>query len=293
MLEARSFYGFTIYQHLNTKHTAMTNKEIMHASLLDIIFENRNKEYGAYALRNNYEKRLMKALGIGLSFVLLFILLNFLKFSESSSGNSDKDKGGIMLTSVELLKPETPKEPELPKPIEKPDVAQVDYQTIKITPDDNVQEKMVDVDDIGDDAISDKNIAGRPDTDPRINDLSAKDNKGDGPTTPAEPEKPVIRIPYRAPQYPGGFEALNEFFKNNLMTPEELEPGDKKIVKVKFIVGVDGKLSDVTILESPGKIYDKEVTRVLRKMKPWEPAIQNDMNVAVSFVLPVTFIVVD
>jgi protein TonB len=271
----------------------MTNKEIMQASLLDIIFQNRNKEYGAYALRTGYDKRLMKALGFGLSLVLLFILLNILKRSASSPDKSDKDKEGIMLTSVELLQPEKPKEPEMPKPIEKPDVAQVDYQTIKVVPDDKVQEKMVDVDDIGDDAISDKNVDGKPDTDPRINDLSAKDGGGDGPTTPVEPVRPAIKIPYRAPQYPGGFEALNEFFRNNLMTPEELEPGDKKIVKVKFIVGVDGKLSDVTILESPGKIYDKEVTRVLRKMKPWEPAIQNDMNVAVSFVLPVTFIIVD
>ena len=45
----------------------MTNEEILQASLLDIIFENRNKDYGAYALRQTYNRRLLIALGTAMS----------------------------------------------------------------------------------------------------------------------------------------------------------------------------------------------------------------------------------
>ena len=56
----------------------MTNKEILQADLLDILFEHRNKLYGAYALRKTYSHRLGLALGVALSTVLLFILMSFI-----------------------------------------------------------------------------------------------------------------------------------------------------------------------------------------------------------------------
>ena len=264
----------------------MTNKEILQANLLDIIFENRNKEYGAYTLRINYEKRLVKALSIGLGAALLFILLNFLKFNNSSSSHSKKDKDELTLTTYEV-QPDKPKEPEPPR-VEKT-VAQVDYQNIKVVPDPEVTEKLPDADEIDKNAISNKNVDGEPDDKFRTNDLTSTPNNGAGEIKAPEPEK-VIKIVQRAPQYPGGLEALTEFMRRNLVTPEEIEIGVKKIVRVKFIVGVDGSITDVTILESPGRIYDKEVTRVIKKMPKWEPAIQNDMNVAISYILPVTFI---
>lgn len=62
--------------HLIIKHTAMTNKEILQASLLDIVFDKRNKAYGAYALRKGYNARLLTALAAGMSVILLFIFIN-------------------------------------------------------------------------------------------------------------------------------------------------------------------------------------------------------------------------
>src|SRR6187402_3306247 len=97
----------------------MTNNEILKASLLDIIFENRNKEYGAYALRNEYDRRLVKAMGIGLGFVLLLILLNYTKFSNAAGNNGRNEKDGNTLTVV-TMEPEKLPEPEKPKELEKP-----------------------------------------------------------------------------------------------------------------------------------------------------------------------------
>jgi periplasmic protein TonB len=269
----------------------MTNNEILKASLLDIIFENRNKEYGAYALRNDYDKRLVKAMGIGLGLVLLLILLNNLKFSNAAGNNDRSEKEGYVLKSL-VIEPEKLPEPEKPKAIEKPKVAQADYQPIKVVPDNQVTEPIVDNNVLYNAAVSNTNSGGIPDNGQNVTD-PGKDDKGTGQTSSQEDNTPSVKIYHREPQFPGGYEALAAFMRNNLVTPEELEIGEKRIVKIKFIVGKDGSITDITILESPGKNYDKEVSRVVRRMPKWEPAIQNDINVAVGYVLPVTFMGVE
>ncbi len=76
---------FVAIQHLITKHTTMTNSEILKANLLDIVFENRNKEYGAYDLRKGYNSRLLIALSVGLSIILLFVFISSTNKSKAAS----------------------------------------------------------------------------------------------------------------------------------------------------------------------------------------------------------------
>lgn len=269
----------------------MTNKEILHANLLDIIFENRNKEYGAYALRNDYDRRLLKALGIGLGLVLLLILINFLRMANANPSGNDNDKPSISICNVDL----TPKEiivQEKHKPIEKPKVRQVDYQAPVIVEDIKVKDPLPTNEDVTNAKVSDKNVLGGVDDKSGPADLT---NTGSGTLPEVEPVvvKPTFKIREQAPEYPGGVNALVEFMRRNLITPDQLELGDKKIVKVKFVVGKDGSITDITILESPGKEYEKEVSRVVKKMPRWKPGIQNDITVAVAYVLPITFIAVE
>ncbi|TMI65971.1 MAG: hypothetical protein E6H07_08720 [Bacteroidetes bacterium] len=269
----------------------MTNNEILKASLLDIIFENRNKEYGAYALRNEYDKRLVKAMGIGLGFILLLIVLNYTKFSNAASNNDQNDKEGFVLKPY-VVEPEKLPEPEKLKPVEKSKVAQVDYQVINIGPDNKVDKALVENSDVDNAAVSNTTSSGTPENGENITD-PGKDDKGKEEPAPQEDNTPPVKIYQRDPQFPGGYEALAVFMRRNLVTPEELEIGDKKIVRIKFIVGKDGSIADIVVLESPGKDYDKEVRRVIKKMPKWEPAIQNDINVAVGYVLPITFMGVE
>ena len=269
----------------------MTNKEILQANLLDIIFENRNKEYGAYALRNGYDKRLLKALGIGLGLVLLLVVVNFLKIANTGPAGNNRGNDGATITVVELL-PEQKIEPEKPKLVEKPKVAEVDYQEPKIVEDIKVKDQLPTNEDVTNAVVSNRNVSGVEDDKPGSKDLT---NEGIGNGTVVEPviAEPVITIRHQAPEYPGGTAALIEFMKRNLVTPGDLDIGDKKIVKVKFVVGKDGVISDITIIESPGKDYDREVSRVVKKMPRWKPGIQNDITVAVAYVLPITFMAVE
>lgn len=267
----------------------MTNKEILQASLLDIIFENRNKEYGAYALRNHYANRLLKALSMGLGLVLLFVVFNFMKFESTASFNREDNSGEFTVRNYVI--PVEERQPPLPQ--SKPRPGQIANVAPTIVDDDKANDKMPEQDDLIDREISTITTAGDPPGDPSPVDPPSTGDGAGGETKQPEPQAPRIKIAYRAPQYPGGNEALIAFMQRNLITPEELEIGEKKVVRVKFLVDADGRITDVTVIESPGKDYDKEVTRVLKKMPRWEPAIQNDVNVAVSFVLPVTFITVE
>jgi TonB family protein len=95
---------------------------------------------------------------------------------------------------------------------------------------------------------------------------------------------------YSDPEYPGGQQALSRFLSQNLVTPGNLEPGEKKIIKLRFKVDKDGFVTGFEIDRSGGLQYDSEVIRVCKKMQSWKPATQNGVAVPVSYVLPVTFI---
>jgi protein TonB len=94
-------------------------------------------------------------------------------------------------------------------------------------------------------------------------------------------------------QFPGGAEGFKKFMTRYLVTPDELEIGERKTVLVRFEVDVDGSISNTEIMQTGGDRFDKEVLRVLSKMPKWIPATQNGVKVATWFTQPVTFIGVE
>jgi protein TonB len=78
---------------------AMTSNEILKADVLDIVFDNRNKNYGAYVLRKYYSNRLVIALGGMLGFVLMLILIVSLNPSvrKAISDIADPEKGPVVI----------------------------------------------------------------------------------------------------------------------------------------------------------------------------------------------------
>jgi periplasmic protein TonB len=284
---------YSYYLHLITKHTAMTNKEILKADLLDIIFENRNKVYGAYSIRRGYNNRMLIALGAGMSVILLLIFINGFSGKEESTFVVPVDKKEITVREVEILK-EKPKELVKPKEVIKqktvaPKVAAVKFTTPPIIKEDNkVKDKMVAISDMTDKKIGDKPVEGVKDI--GTVKLLEKPVIPSGTGTGTEPKQPDFIIQEREPEFPGGAEALKRFLGKNLNTPDELSAGERKIVQIKFKVDKDGSVTSFEIVTSGGGDFDQEVVRVCKKMPKWTPAIQNGINVPVSYVLPVTFI---
>jgi len=286
-----AFVDLPLILHLYTKYTAMTNKEILNANLLDIVFENRNKEYGAYALRKGYHNHMLIALGTGLSVILLLIFITGFGKNESSSITKPDDREGIIIKSYELLKvPDPPKEKEVVK--QKPVIktAAVKFiSNIKIAKEVTTP-PMAAVSDMEGKNIAEKDLEGKK-ADGTVQIPSEPETKtGNGNLVSKEPKTEDFIVQERNPEFPGGAGALKMFLSSYLSTPENLDPGEKKVVKIRFRVDKDGSVNTFEIVTSGGKEFDNEVVRVCKKMPRWVPAIQNGINVPVNYVLPVTFI---
>lgn len=284
---------FHRFLHHIIKHSTMTNNQILKSNLLDILFENRNKDYGAYALRIGYNARIFIALIAGLSIALLFILISNSVNSKNISKPVEKANEGIVIRAIEMPKekikePVKPKEAVKQKQIQK--IATVNYSTPpKITKDKEVKNAMVAVKELENKEISTLTTTGKPaDQLVIINEPVQKTVV----ITPSNttPSQTTFVAEERDPQFPGGNEALKQFLARYLRTPEDLESGQKKVVKIKFKVDKDGSVNTFEIITSAGIDLDNEVVRVFKKMPRWEPALQNGINVSVNYLLPVTFI---
>lgn len=289
-------YGISPVLHLIYIYRTMTNKEILQADLLDILFENRNKDYGAYALRRTYDTRLLKALGAGLGLAALLC-------AAAMSGKNDQPlteagkTDGILIKEYVMphKKPEEIKQPEQPqkkivqqKPVAKK--ARVKYvNKFDIKKDELVKTTVAPVESLADKTIGDTDSKGQSDDGLVMVPETASTGTGEGSSgTASEPGNFVARE--SAPEFPGGPMALYNYLAKNLRTPDDLDAGDKILVKVRFKVDVDGAVTGFEIVESGGAEFDSEVLRVCKKMPRWKPGFQNGVNVAVNYMIPVTFV---
>ncbi|HZH01545.1 MAG TPA: hypothetical protein VEY32_10715, partial [Flavisolibacter sp.] len=153
----------------------MTSQEILQSSMLDMLFENKNKQYGAYDLRKHYERRMMIALGTCISSALLI----FYCFSMNGKAEMPIDvttKDTVTFTHIEFPKDPLPeqKHPELARPQPAQASASVDHQTIQIVPDHDIDQINVPThDEIAHAAISNVNAAGIPDIGQPVSSVQA------------------------------------------------------------------------------------------------------------------------
>ena len=261
----------------------MTSFEILKADVLDILFEHRNKAYGAYPLRKHYNQRLAFSLGIALSTILLLFLFNGVEKEKIASGFATHD------VNLKSLAPEI-KQPELPRP-KLPSAAPMAQKKFvdqfHITNKDFIQD-IPPVSDLGQFVPGETDAPG---------ETGAVQSAGSGNSTGTEPPAatpPAKEAPIqREPEFPGGMQAWVNFLNRNLRVPEDLEAGDKKTVMIRFLVDIDGSVNGFEVIQSGGRAYDQEVIRVLKKMPKWKPAIQNNLPVVRNFTQPVTFMGVD
>lgn len=273
----------------------MTNNELLHSDMLDILFEHRNKSYGAYALRRSYDRRLLTALGIGLSLISAIILFDILGNEDATSNNEKKrNTPDVIITQIELPKTDPPPPPKPLPPPQTPATLHSRFASVKFTipvikPDEVVP--LTEIPDKGE--LNDKEIGNDNKDGLRNNNVvtvTGPSKNGNGKEGTEEKPLPVYIPDERGPEFPGGMGALHQFLSRHIDNPDDLNAGDKKTVRVRFWIGKDGSVSAIEIEQSAGDLFDKEVIRVCKKMPRWKPAIQNGVAVPVSYLLPVTFI---
>ncbi|GAB2817824.1 energy transducer TonB [Ferruginibacter profundus] len=273
----------------------MDINKILSADVLDIIFDGKNKQYGAYDLRKSYNKRLTKALLITAALALLIFLSSVFA---NIMGKTKKETIDVVDTQMAELKKEPPPPvvppPPPPKPPPPPEINQVKFTPPKIVKDEEVkpEEKIEEIKE--DAAISNKTVES--DNKEQIVQAPIED-KGTGVAVVPQKEddegKIFTKVEVEA-EFPGGAAAWNNFLKKNLNGDVPTDNGASEgtyTVVVKFIVSKDGSLSDISCENDPGFGICDEAKRVIKKTKNWTPAIQNGRNVNAYRRQPITFLV--
>lgn len=254
--------------------------KILQVDVLDLIFEGRNKEYGAYELRTNYRKRLLIAIGSMVLLCACFAVLN-------SFAGKAKVRAVTYVIPDTVIDPYKEKEKEIePPPVEPPKQKQVQVEQFtppRITPEDVKPEEMPPQQD----ELEDVKI-GTVDREGEKGDDIVAPPVDDGNTGVIEqpkqhnedPDKIVLDVQIQS-EYPGGLSAWLRYLNKNLpkhYSDDLVERGIQGRVVVQFIVDREGNVSDVQGIEGPAELREIGET-VIRKSGRWTPAIQNGRQV--------------
>ncbi len=271
----------------------MKAESILKADILDIIFQNKNKDYGAYQLRKLYPNRLKKSIGITMLLVLVFAGLQGWRTPKKT----------VVLEVGEVIDIKDFKHP-IDKPKDKPkeaqsqfvkkQIAEVPFTPPIITPDPLVKNTIPENKQVDTSFIStkfnpnggqDSGFVGVKPGDPKVILFV----KGTTDVIVPTDEDPTFD-PSVMPEFPGGVDALKRFMLNNLRQPDDINEGEKFVVLAQFVVDKNGSISNVQILQNGREDLDAEVMRVINRMPKWKAGSQNGNPVAVYYKMPISFV---
>jgi protein TonB len=253
--------------------------DLLKKQWLDIVFEGRNKLYGAYELRQANGKTTVRA------FIIGGIIFTFLVSIPVLADLLPEDKDDTILdqkiTTVKLPPKEKPKENLPPPPPPPPKVDQVKFVKPVVAKAEEVVEEPPKIKEIVDKKIGAETIKGDPDAPLTVEPV------GNGPADVVEDNSihNMAGIEVK-PDFPGGLEKFYKYVGNNYRVPEE--EGIKGKVFVTFVVEKDGSLTDIKVVRDIGYGTGAEAIRVLKKSPRWNPGEQNGKKVRVLYSLPIT-----
>lgn len=255
--------------------------DLLRKQWLDIVFEGRNKSYGAYDLRRKSGSIAARAMIIG-AIVFSIAVATPMIMDFIGSATDDDTALDQKITTVKLPPKEKPKEDLPPPPPPPPKVDQVKFVKPVVAKTEDVTEEPPKVEDIKDKKLGDETIKGDPDAPVTLEPV------GNGPKEVVEEDNNIYNsagIEVK-PEFPGGLGKFYGFVKSNYNTPEE--EGLKGKVIVSFVVEKDGSLTDIKVLRDIGYGTGAEAIRVLKKCPRWTPAEQNGKKVRCSYQLPIS-----
>ena len=249
--------------------------------LNEIIFANRNKQYGAYELRKNYNQRLAKAGVITFTTVLCTL------FSLSMIFKNGKDITGVVpdipdFPIPQIFTVEKPI-PPAPEPVQRP----TSNTTIPLIVD-SIPEAPIETDTTST-VLASASSSGNPGSviSP-IQGGSSSEPISAVVDSSAGKDK-VIMYPEIFPSFPGGQRAFARFLQRNFSCDGNQIRGGEGKITLSFVVTRDGSLESMKVLrENTGIDCVEELLQVMRKSPKWNPGLQNNEPVNVRMILPVT-----
>lgn len=266
----------------------------------DLVFEGKNKDFGAYKLRESSVARHTKAIVWVL--ISLAIILVLLILSVSGVFSKPEEEQITTATVQEVVSYQEPEEEieeeeeqfQMPEPEEVVAPEEVANQQriteLLIVEDDKLEEEKQVKN--TEEVMENEAAAGALDITEGTNDLNKTIIKDEVIAEPkVEDEQPMnIAMVEQKPEFPGGEAAMYKYLGDNIVYPSAAsEEGIQGRVVVEFVVGKDGSITNVKVVRPRHPALDKEAVRVIKSMPKWIPGRNNGQPVKVTYTLPVTF----
>ena len=274
----------------------METSKILGADFLDILFEGRNKAYGAYDLRKTYNKRISMALIITFS-IFLIIFVGTVIAKNIGNKNTTKE---VVVKDVSLEKaPDEPKPPPPPPPPKlppPPPIKTIQFTPPKVVKDEEVIKPPPEVKQIEEAKVDVKTQEGKKDEGVVAPPTEEKGTAVvEAPPKKEEDEDKVFTKVEIEAAFPGGEAGWTRYVKKAIESniDELTEAGESGTCRVRFIVDKEGLVSDVEALTMKGSKLAEIAVNAIRKGPKWTPAQQNGRYVKAFREQPITFTIAD
>lgn len=264
----------------------MKSVSIFEKRWIDLVFEGKNKSYGAYQLRNENSKTSLKAFLFG---VLFMASLSGLGLGLSSFGEIPKTPDDVINTVIKLddihfneMKPNEPVAPPAEKEaVKKTDEAVLKNPVVGVNPTTNIVEnKALPKTPVAENGNTTTGTA----TNFPINSGGGTDNNESKKTFTGTATTGMLD---KQPEFPGGMDKFYSFVAAKFEKPNEEIDGTVKVI-VSFVIEPDGTMTDIMVARDPGYGLAKEAIRVLKSLKTkWNPGIIDGEKVRTAFSLPI------
>ena len=284
---------------------AKRNVDLTSQEWRDLVFADKNKDFGAYELRRQSDKRHnMAVLFTLVGLIVVFILI--LAYSKYSDFRAEQEQLALQeqrekMAAAELIQqeeeePEPEEEPEEQKmEMEIPEIPEEVLATVQVTQiaivdADKVQNEVMDMEEQKEDNTA-RGVVNQEGSDDVDKFEAVKEQVIVKEPEPEKPKEEEIFVAVEQPaEFPGGQAALMKWLSNNIRYPEAAQQNDiQGRVVVKFVVEKDGSVGHAEIARGVDKDLDREALRVVNKMPKWQPGKNNGVAVRSYFNLPVTF----
>lgn len=278
----------------------MSHHSLYESKWINLVFENRNKEYGAFQLRKETTKTSFQALSLGILLCTsLIVLPNLISHPSEITIPSVPDWSETVIQLQDIYSSEKEEAPapalsevKAQTPIDVIDKKQLINPVVVSAPQANADveftmDKPIPKDNSTDGIAIAGSSTGTADgvvNGTGIGNGTAVGNGTDGTSS----EIVINEMLDKKPQFPGGIEKFYRYVGNNFRSPVLDETKNVRIY-VSFIVEKDGSMSSIKVLNKPGQALEKEAIRVLNSIKvKWTPGIYNSKPVRTAYNLPIT-----
>ena len=284
---------------------AKRNVDLTSAEWRNLVFADKNKEFGAYQIRKSSDKRhnlamLYMLIGLAVIFVLILGLNKWSDYrAEQEALALQEQREAMMAAALAEQQEEQQEEPEEEVKYEQPEVevpeevlATVQVTQIAIVDADKVKNEVMDLDTQKEDNTA-RGVVNQEGSDNADKFKAVHEQvvvKEPEPEKAKPKEEEIFVAVEQQAEFPGGQGALMKFLSNNIRYPESAQQNDiQGRVIVKFVVEKDGSIGNVTVVKGVDRDLDREAIRVVKKMPRWQPGKNNGVAVRSYFNLPVTF----